>query len=288
MKFFRQYSAVTMLKEVENFLVDNEAEHNLPLGILKQLAKSERKSGQTSQLKDFLMVIGKEDDSKPNIVLVRTPQRNLIICGHKSAVHDAAIWTYKEEGLAIPGVIGCSDLVTDFSEKWKELTSCNVVKVMQQKIYQLASLRDFKRTKGKLCYANEDDIALIMSWTEDFERDTLGMTEHKDLEKNVLDEIEHNRVFLWKNENCTPVSMAKRARELENGVVVNFVYTPDEYQGQGYATSCVAALSERLLQEGFQFCSLNTDAENPTSNSIYMKIGYEFVGDAIEYRFDYV
>ena len=36
----------------------------------------------------------------------------------------------------------------------------------------------------------------------------------------------------------------------------------------------MASLSQQLLDQGYQFCSLFTDAANPTSNKIYQKIGY--------------
>ncbi len=40
-----------------------------------------------------------------------------------------------------------------------------------------------------------------------------------------------------------------------------------------------------MLAEGREFCSLFTDLSNPTSNSIFQKIGYRPVCDVAEYRF---
>jgi hypothetical protein len=68
-------------------------------------------------------------------------------------------------------------------------------------------------------------------------------------------------------------------------VSVGPVYTPPERRGRGYATACVAALSQTILDEGWAFCTLFTDLANPTSNSIYQKIGYHPVCDFAEYRF---
>ncbi len=59
-----------------------------------------------------------------------------------------------------------------------------------------------------------------------------------------------------------------------NGIRVNAVYTPPEYRGKGYATSCVATVSQYLLTQGYQYCFLFTDLANPTSNHIYRQIGY--------------
>jgi predicted GNAT family acetyltransferase len=41
----------------------------------------------------------------------------------------------------------------------------------------------------------------------------------------------------------------------------------------------VAALSQLLLHRGFELCVLYTDLSNPTSNSIYTRIGYRPVRD---------
>lgn len=276
-------SASRMLEIVEDFLIRKEANHNLPLGILRQLAKEELSSPLSQET---FMAIGQDDHDDVKAVAVRTPPRNLIICGHLSALEKMALWIF-EKGINLPGVVGCTDTARKFADEWSKLTGCRAEETLKQNIYRLQHLQNYPRNQGRLSFATEDDIALIMSWTEEFEKEALGIVEHPDLERTVRKEIKNNQVFLWRDDNCTPVSMAKRARELKNGVVVNFVYTPEEYQRKGYATTCVGALSERLLNEGFQFCSLNTDVENPTSNSIYMKIGYEPVGDAIEYHFEY-
>ena len=64
------------------------------------------------------------------------------------------------------------------------------------------------------------------------------------------------------------------------------MYTPPEYRRKGYASSCVAALSKTLLDKGYQYCFLFTDLANPTSNSIYQKIGYKPVCNVSNLKFD--
>jgi predicted GNAT family acetyltransferase len=66
---------------------------------------------------------------------------------------------------------------------------------------------------------------------------------------------------------------------------VNAVYTPPEQRRKGYATAAVAALSGMLLAAGKDFCCLYTDVANPTSNSIYRKIGYRPVREDAELVF---
>ena len=82
-----------------------------------------------------------------------------------------------------------------------------------------------------------------------------------------------------------PSYLAKTTRPMQNGISVTAVYTPPEQRNKGYATSCVASLTKKLLSERYSFCSLFADQSNPTSNSIYAKIGYVPLGDALEIDF---
>jgi predicted GNAT family acetyltransferase len=81
--------------------------------------------------------------------------------------------------------------------------------------------------------------------------------------------------------------MAAQARPTASGIAINGVFTPAEHRCRGYASALVAAVSQMSLDSGKKFCTLYTDLDNPTSNSIYQKIGYKPVGDSTVYRFEY-
>jgi hypothetical protein len=63
------------------------------------------------------------------------------------------------------------------------------------------------------------------------------------------------------------------------------VYTPPELRGRGYASALTAHVSAEQLAAGRSFCFLYTDLANPTSNRIYVALGYERVCDSVEYAF---
>jgi predicted GNAT family acetyltransferase len=63
------------------------------------------------------------------------------------------------------------------------------------------------------------------------------------------------------------------------------VYTPPECRGRGYASALTAFVSKRIRDAGDDAC-LYTDLANPTSNKIYAAIGYEPVGDFVDYKFE--
>jgi uncharacterized protein len=80
--------------------------------------------------------------------------------------------------------------------------------------------------------------------------------------------------------------MASFSGATPNGIRISPVYTPPEHRRKGYAISCVATLSQMLLDKGNKYCFLFTDLANPTSNSIYQKIGYQPICDFSNYWFE--
>jgi len=58
------------------------------------------------------------------------------------------------------------------------------------------------------------------------------------------------------------------------------------YKRWGYGGAVTATVSAERLAAGRQFCFLYTDLANPTSNRIYLNIGYEPVCDSLDYAFD--
>jgi len=61
---------------------------------------------------------------------------------------------------------------------------------------------------------------------------------------------------------------------------------PPELRGRGYGSALTAALTQQLLDGGRRFCFLFTDLANPTSNSIYQRIGYRAVADVDLWAFE--
>jgi predicted GNAT family acetyltransferase len=96
-------------------------------------------------------------------------------------------------------------------------------------------------------------------------------------------------ILLWEHDG-EPVSLAGWGGRTPNGIRVGPVYTPPELRGRGYATAVTAELSRRLLAGDLgpgnrRFCFLYTDLANPTSNSIYRRIGYRQHAESAMIRF---
>jgi len=90
---------------------------------------------------------------------------------------------------------------------------------------------------------------------------------------------------LWvRDRSDEAVSMAVVREPVEGVVRIAGVYTPKEKRKEGYAEACVRALSKKLRDAGLR-CALYTDLGNPTSNSIYRRIGYRALAEVVRYRF---
>jgi predicted GNAT family acetyltransferase len=126
-----------------------------------------------------------------------------------------------------------------------------------------------------------------MDWLYAFQREALGDTDRTELERltNRWLTSPGRTLLLWCVDGV-PVSMAGSTGPTPHGIRIGAVYTPPEYRQRGYASACVAYLSQMMLDSGRKFCFLFTDLSNPTSNHIYQQIGYEPVCDVDNYVFE--
>jgi hypothetical protein len=128
--------------------------------------------------------------------------------------------------------------------------------------------------------ASDRDVTVISSMLDGFEREaTPSEAAKRDLRALAERMISRAAAFFWEDGGGS-VSFAAWQRRVGRGVSIGPVYTPPSLRGHGYATALVAALSQHMLDSGCSYTCLFTDLANPTSNSIYPKVGYRALGDA--------
>ncbi|WAH37160.1 GNAT family N-acetyltransferase [Alicyclobacillus dauci] len=182
-------------------------------------------------------------------------------------------------------VVAPQQVAGAFADTWKAQTGVTLMQGMHMRLYQLRSVDHPGRTPGHLRLASESDTLLIARWYLEFDKEaTNEQLSVADAERIAETKIGNRETFIWED-GGEAVTMVAKTRPTKQGIVLNAVYTPPVHRRRGYATGCVAAVSQRLLDEGYAFCSLFTDLTNPTSNSIYMKIGYKPMRDYYEYEF---
>jgi len=231
-----------------------------------------------------LMATVEERDEVAAVVLM-TPPRNLILSWiADDSTIDAIARELHAKGVAIPGVNGSAEVGRKFTEKWSQLSGRSFSIHMAQRIYQLSRVIERVRAAGRLREPTQADEALLRKWRAAFSIDVERM-DRDEAEKDAALPLPTSRhLMLWELDGAA-VSMAGFAGPTPNGMRVAWVYTPPENRGKGFAGACVAALSQKLLDDGRRLCFLYTDLANPTSNHVYQTIGYEPVTDATVYSF---
>lgn len=260
---------VAYYKKVEPFLLIKEAINNLPLGILKEKTGDGYKDGEL-----YLVL---EDNGNVAMVIVQT-FNNLILSGDEKYAIEAMDYLIKSKH-HIKGLIGEPKLVQNCIHHLAYKTQQKFILKVNQRIYKIEKVNPIQLSPGTFDLLKEDDLLLASKWIMDFHHFIEEPLSKEKSEEVALKAIKEQSLFGWWQNNRL-VSIAKKVRPSKNGVVINTVYTPPEFRSQGFGSSCVWSLTSLLLKE-FTFCSLYTDLANPTSNSIYMKIGYIPLEDSI-------
>ncbi len=270
------------LRESKSYLVNKESINNLILGNCLEIINNADRCD-----KEPYFSVVKDKDELLLTSMMMAPF-SIILYSHKSDYKKEVELIVKnliEEKIEVPSVIGPVNLSKLFATIWSEETGCKVLEGLDMRVYELVKVNNVSISNGKFNIAKQEDLEVISKWIIDMEKEEGSMISEERAIEIAQDRIKNRQLFIW--EDGSPVSMACTTRPTFNGVVVNMVYTPKEYRGNGYATSCVATLSQYLLDKGYKFCSLFTDLSNSTSNGIYIKIGYKPVCDFKGYTFKF-
>lgn len=280
MKVQYYQNAADFLTHTEKYLAKGRARYGLILGLANALVRVPHVYGPEDP---WFCSIG--TGTKINAVAMRTPPHNVILAyfsGDIESIAEKLVTAVFKDYKNIPGVIGDKELADVFVKRWSKKYGVTIQGIMAQRIYQLVKVNDVPLALGRFRVATMADKELVAKWSHAFHIDIGGEAKHWP-ELDITPVLKTGWVFLW--EDGKPAAMARKTGPTEKGMTVGGVYTPPELRSKGYATSCVAELSRHILQSGKEFCMLYTDLSNPTSNSIYKKIGYKEVADSVEYTF---
>jgi len=215
-------------------------------------------------------------------VALQTPPRALILSRASEQATAAVVEFVLATKLTIPGVIAPLPTAQHFVALWTKRTGRTAMVRVPERLYELSRVQSPANVPGGLREAEVADEPFLAKWATAFIEET-NMDPIPDGLVFVRGKRAARQLFVWEDEAL--VSMAAWMGRTTQGVRVGYVYTPPAHRRRGYASALVAALSQRLLDEGSPRCFLFTNANNPTSNRIYQRIGYEFVCDFWLYDF---
>jgi predicted GNAT family acetyltransferase len=185
----------------------------------------------------------------------------------------------------VPGVMGREELATDFAEAWRETTGAKWRVGQRQRVHELRRVDHPDYPPGRFRAAGEHDLGFAQRCAVGFHVYCFGDDgRHEQTRRAAEAKVRKGHLFVWDHDG--PRSMATRNRPTAHGEAISLVFTPPEHRRRGYATAVVAKLSQLLLDDGNEFCTLYTDLSNPTSNRIYAQVGFRGVEDVVDIVLD--
>ena len=263
---------VFVLRRAGEFLASQPVLHNLILTLLHaRVAQPE--PGRYWVAMEREKVVGVVLQSPLTFAATLTPM--------DKQVATAMVDTIVEADVSLPGINGDAATAATFAGCWSERRKSAATPFQGNRLYELLEVGEVAGVEGQLRQALPRDRSLMIHWTRAFQ---IEIDEPADgTELRVDRGLAAGEFWLW--DGGEPMSMAVSRKPVEGVVRVAGVYTPPEKRKRGYAAACVHALSKHMRDAGYR-CALYTDLANPTSNSIYRRIGYRAILEVLRYRFE--
>lgn len=281
---FKMYTDVhEFYTDTYDVLMRHEAQNMIPLGNLIIGHDGKDKTGWRDPANWLMATVSGGNEIL--LTALMTPPYNLTLYATDNVLNLEAINCLIDglKDIEIPGVMTEKGLAETFAKEYAARKGLTLEPTMSQRIYELKAVNPEIKQFGTVRLLDENDMHYFPYWLEAFNAAHIyGKTEMsipQDADPYQY-RISTKKIYILEV-NDIPVSMAGFTREMQTAIGVAYVYTPPYWRGKGYATSCVAQISQMALDRGFTKCVLYTDLLNPTSNSIYQKIGYTPLCDSL-------
>ncbi len=274
-------NADLFLKEYETILLEREAAAQLLLYFAHQSLTG---LGTGKELFGIVM-----DETQIVLMFVIIRGVDLILYAAASEKEEEAAGVLADylgnSHIIIGGLNARQTLCQSFIQQYTKYMNVSFIQKVGTDIMELRQINDIKPAAGYQRLAVSEDAKLVADWMIQFQIE--AMMDEADYEAALLRAtqlINRKELYLYEDEEHRAVSMAAATRKLVHGMGITYVFTPEEFRGKGYAAANLYYLSKELLEQGFKFCTLYVDKNNPLTNRAYEKVGYKVIEDNFEYK----
>ncbi|NUM52648.1 MAG: GNAT family N-acetyltransferase [Candidatus Hydrogenedentes bacterium] len=264
---------------VRPFLLRNEAENNVMLGVLRRRLAALRNGVQLDVEPPLLCIIANGGDVVG--AAIQTPPYGLNLTQLCPDASDALVEALSSRSVMLNGVHGPSELAASFASVWTTRHGLTITLHKPLFLYKLNTLLPFALPPGTAELATPKEADLLLAWELALDEE-LGLIVRID-KTDLLDKVAAGTIFVWRTDVAVATAGFRAASDTAARVVG--VYVPPEHRRSGYATALVGAISEHLLQRGYRDIFLFTDAEDVGPNIVYTRLGYERMGEFTDFRF---
>jgi ribosomal protein S18 acetylase RimI-like enzyme len=227
-----------------------------------------------------------DPDGEPCGVVLRTPPWRALL----SPMPPEAVAALEEALAAVdpdaPGVHGPPAEAALFAELRAARGGGRRVRPgMAQRLYVLGDLAPPAGVPGAARRVGEPDVPMVARWWGDFGAEAVPGSPRADLDQVVRRRMRAGAVELWEVDG-EPTALGGWVGPVAGLARIGPVYTPRRHRRHGYGSAVTAACAADALRCGADTVLLYADLSNPTSNSIYQRIGFRPVADALEFHLD--
>ncbi|HET9235981.1 MAG TPA: GNAT family N-acetyltransferase [Oligoflexus sp.] len=262
---------------VLEFLAQDDMRNNVPYGIFKMIRDN------PGIIPDYELFVVTDGAAIQLYAHHTPPYAPYLSLGRAEAVA-ALARDWRDSGKTLPGLMGPQEVTDVFLQHWPALHN-HISFAERQGFYRLDQVSLPTPTGAVFEPARLSDLDLYVSWLKAF---CLELNEPYPGDENArlqqLGRIKEGDLYSL-SVNGQPVSMTVAGRKLIHGRCISFVYTPPEQRGLGYAGELVGRVSQKILDDGYQYCCLFTQLDNPVSNRIYQRLGYQLLCEFRRYAF---
>lgn len=270
------------LARARAFVLGQEVLHTVPISAVGRL----RRAAEAEEDPQGSYLATVERGGEIVLAAARVPGLNLTLT---TATDDDAV-----EPLAadvadalpdLPGVQGPAGLAERFATAWAGRGGGDWDVNMRTRLFACDRPEAPTGIHGRFRHATARDRGVLIDWLDAFQVEAVPHeSRDRQARAEAVDRLLASpdpRLHLW-DDDGRPVSMATNTNEPGASPRIGGVYTPPSLRRRGYAAACVAALTARLIASGHPQVVLFTDLANPTSNSVYQRIGYRPLGDYLD------
>lgn len=265
MRLCRHATVADLLQVAGPFLDAAEVEHNLLVGVIHLLQHHPERYAASPLLGTL------HQEGALAGVVIRTRPFGLLCTDLPPGAEAVLVAELREEMTDLGEVLGPVETAERVARTWGAATGRAVTPDMPMEVYALTRVVPPPRPPGGLRPADSEDRALLEDWIRAFHED-VGLPEREAPAAVAERWVAEGAVHLWAD--GAPACMVATDQATPRGARIVAVYTPAERRRRGYAAAAVAEVCARELAGGRTWCFLFADADNPTSNGVYRRVGF--------------
>lgn len=273
-------SARSFLAAADALLRSDPFSTNVPAVAAARIA-----AGQEPDSETYVWATVTDGDARVVGAAMHTPPHSVFVSRMPGEAAASLARAFAAEERALPGVNGATEATRPFAAAWLAVTGRDSRQVTAERQYRLGTLLQPQSVAGRgITAATEQDVQLMASWLAAFHDEAQPEAPILDWRTAAERRIRARQVHFWEVDGVVVALAAVSAPPV--GVArVAPVYTPPAHRRHGYGAAVTAHATATALAAGAEHVVLYADLANPTSNSIYQKIGFVPDHDAEERAF---